>query len=396
MRDHSGRTVPKLMRLGSVILMTLAGAGVARAAERTTAEPAPAPECKDAGVTVSFVSGSTEVDQNGKGALAGVATWLQNGEQRTVRLEGYSDKKGSAATNQRLSEQRAKSAKDYLLSRGIEPDRIMVFGHGESDDVALRGKEARVVTVTACDIPKAVATETPPEPAAEPQAAAEPAPEPAAPEPAAPKPKAPAAAPVAAAEPPPAPEPAAEAPPPPPKAKAGPPSVIGMEGTVGGGVIGFIDDAARSAANTGGSWDARLMFGSRLPIAVEAAYVGSAQGINALGLSTNSVLLGNGIEGTLRINLTRSRVQPYLFGGAGYTHYQLANTATNTSSVLGNDNIGTIPMGAGITGRIAGSFIVDARGTYRATFSDDLMRGISTDNNSLQSWNASGRVGFEF
>jgi hypothetical protein len=36
------------------------------------------------------------------------------------------------------------------------------------------------------------------------------------------------------------------------------------------------------------------------------------------------------------------------------------------------------------------------RGTYRATFSDDLMRGIGTDNNSLQSWNASARIGFEF
>jgi outer membrane protein OmpA-like peptidoglycan-associated protein len=393
------------MWLGPVALLTFAGAGVARAAEpakagaakaepaaEAAAEPPRAPECKSAGVTVTFVSGSTEIDQNGKGGLAGVATWLQNGEQRTVRLEGYSDKKGSAATNQRLSEERANAAKDYLLSRGIEPDRIMTFGHGEADDVALSGEKARVVLVTACDIPKAVAAETPAEPEAEaePVAEAEPAGGPASEPEAKPAPVAPA---TVAAGPPPAPEPAAA----PPKAKSDrPPSAVGIEASVGGGVIGFIDDAARSAAQTGGSWDARLMFGSRLPLAVEAAYVGSAQGIDALGLSTNSVLLGNGVEGTLRINLTRSRVQPYLFGGAGYTHYQLSNTATNTSSVLGSDDIGTIPMGAGVTGRIGRTFIVDARGTYRATFSDDLMRGIDTDNNSLQSWNTSGRVGFEF
>jgi peptidoglycan-associated lipoprotein len=383
------------MWLGPLALLTFAGAGagLARAAEPTSAEPSSsststtsAPECKDAGVKVGFVSGSNEIDQNGKGALAGVATWLQNGDQRSVRLEGYSDKKGGATANQRLSERRAQAAKDYLLSRGIEPDRIMVFGHGEGDDVALSGSEARVVVVTACDIPKAVAAETP-------EAEAEPTPEaePAAPEPA-PKP---APAPVAETPPEPAPEPIAATPPPAVKPDR-PVSAVGIEATLGGGAVGFIDETSRSVAGTGGSWDARLMFGSRLPIAVEGAYVGSAQGIDALGLSTNSVLLGNGVEGTLRINMTRSRIQPYLFGGVGYTHYQLNNTATNTSSVLGSDDIGTIPMGAGITGRLGRSFILDARGTYRATFSDDLLRAMATDNNSMQSWNASARVGFEF
>ena len=157
MPDQSGTTHRKLMWLGPLAVLTFAGAGagVAAAAEPTTAEPhPPTPACKDAGVKVGFVSGSNEIDQNGKGALAGVATWLQNGDQRSVRLEGYSDKKGGATANQRLSERRAQAAKDFLLSRGIEPDRIMVFGDGEGDDVALSGAEARVVIVTACDIPE--------------------------------------------------------------------------------------------------------------------------------------------------------------------------------------------------------------------------------------------------
>ena len=114
------------------------------------------------------------------------------------------------------------------------------------------------------------------------------------------------------------------------------------------------------------------------------------------GVSNSSLLLGNGIEGTLRVNLTRRRLQPYLFGGAGWTHYQLANTTTNTSSVLGKDDVGTIPMGAGLSVRLGDSFIIDARGTYRATFNDDLMRGTATSGNSMQSWNASARAGFEF
>jgi hypothetical protein len=375
----------KLVWLGPLAL-TFAGAGLAHGAEGATAEPSQTPECKDAGVTVSFVTGSNDIDQNGRGALSGVATWLQNGEHRTVRLEGYTDKKGSAATNQKLSEERAQAAKDFLLGRGIEPDRIMSFGHGEQEDG--HGPNARIVKVTACDVPKTVAEATP-TPAEETPPAAEPTPP--APEP----------APVAET-PPPAPQifaPVTVLPPPAPVVKRDvPPSILGMEATVGGGVTGFIDETPRNTATTGGSWEARLMFGSRLPLAVEAAYVGSAQSIDALGLANNAVLVGNGAEGDLRLNLTRSRVQPYLFGGIGWTHYQLSNMSnvSNTSSVLDKDDIGTVPLGAGVAARLGRSFIVDVRGTYRATFNDDLFRAMSANNNSLQSWGATGRLGFEF
>ena len=390
MGKHVHSRLRKLARLGLVAgLMLFARAGLAEKMEGISAEPSPAPVCKNAGVTVGFVPGSNEIDTNGRGALAGVATWLKNGDQRTVRLVGYTDKAGGATANQKLSERRAQAAKEFLLGYGIEPDRIMVFGHGEQDE--LTGREARVVVVTACDVPPELAAETPPPlppapepvpPAAEPEPAPEPAPTAEAAPPA--PPPAPIVVPVTAVPPPVAVNPDKPA------------SGLGIEATVGGGAIGFIDEGARNVANTGASWDARLMFGSRLPIAVEGAYVGSVQGVDALGLSTNSLLVGNGVEGTLRINLTRMRVQPYLFGGVGWTHYQLSNTATNTSNVLGRDDIGTVPMGAGITARVGRGFIFDARGTYRATFDDQLMQGQSVNDTSMQTWNATGRVGFEF
>src|SRR5262245_60112123 len=109
MRKHSRATLRELMWLGPLAVLTLAGAGPARAAERISDAPGPAPVCKDAGVTVTFVKGSAEIDTNGRGALAGVATWLQNGDQRTVRLEGYADKTGGVTANQRLSERRAQA-----------------------------------------------------------------------------------------------------------------------------------------------------------------------------------------------------------------------------------------------------------------------------------------------
>jgi hypothetical protein len=174
---------------------------------------------------------------------------------------------------------------------------------------------------------------------------------------------------------------------------------VGIEATLGGGVIGFVDNGARTFANPGGSWEARMTFGSRFPVAFEAAYVGSAQGIVALGLSSNAVLLGNGGEATLRINLTTTRLQPYLFGGGGFTRYQLTNTAVNLSSVRSTDDVGTVPTGVGMSARLSKEFFIDVRGTYRFTFNDQLFATASAasgaGNAGLDSWNAIGRLGFE-
>ena len=142
-----------------------------------------------------------------------------------------------------------------------------------------------------------------------------------------------------------------------------------------------------------------MTFGSRFPVAFEAAYVGSAQGIVALGLSQNAILLGNGAEATLRINFTTARLQPYLFGGGGFTRYQLTNTAINTSSVRSNDDIGTVPTGVGMSARLSKEFFIDIRGTYRFTFNDQLFATASAvsgaGNAGLDTWNAIGRLGFE-
>jgi hypothetical protein len=89
-------------------------------------------------------------------------------------------------------------------------------------------------------------------------------------------------------------------------------------------------------------------------------------------------------------------VQPYIFGGAGWTHYQIYNSATNTSSIINADDVGTIPLGAGISIRPSKVFLIDIRGTYRAVFDDNMFNQITNTNNSMQNWTASGRVGFEF
>lgn len=69
--------------------------------------------------------------------LDDVADLLRRNPQiRRVRVEGHTDWIGSDAYNQRLSQARARSVRDALVQRGIEPDRLEAMGYGESRPIA--------------------------------------------------------------------------------------------------------------------------------------------------------------------------------------------------------------------------------------------------------------------
>lgn len=61
---------------------------------------------------------------------------MQENVNLRVRVEGHTDSEGPARYNQALSEYRAIWIKLYLSSKGISPDRIQVFGYGESRPIA--------------------------------------------------------------------------------------------------------------------------------------------------------------------------------------------------------------------------------------------------------------------
>jgi outer membrane protein OmpA-like peptidoglycan-associated protein len=53
-----------------------------------------------------------------------------------VEIGGYTDSTGSAEFNQKLSEQRAMAVRNYMVLRGITPDRLIPMGYGETNFVA--------------------------------------------------------------------------------------------------------------------------------------------------------------------------------------------------------------------------------------------------------------------
>ena len=59
---------------------------------------------------------------------------LTNG--RPVSIEGYTDSKGSQSRNIDLSQRRAESVRSYLISRGLQADRVVAKGMGPDRPIA--------------------------------------------------------------------------------------------------------------------------------------------------------------------------------------------------------------------------------------------------------------------
>lgn len=53
-----------------------------------------------------------------------------------IEISGHTDNKGSAEYNKKLSEDRAKAVVDYLVSKGIDPDRLKYAGYGFDRPIA--------------------------------------------------------------------------------------------------------------------------------------------------------------------------------------------------------------------------------------------------------------------
>jgi outer membrane protein OmpA-like peptidoglycan-associated protein len=61
-----------------------------------------------------------------------VALFMVENDIKLIEISGHTDSEGADAYNQKLSEGRAKSVVEYLVSKGVSPERIKPVGYGES------------------------------------------------------------------------------------------------------------------------------------------------------------------------------------------------------------------------------------------------------------------------
>jgi outer membrane protein OmpA-like peptidoglycan-associated protein len=84
--------------------------------------------------SVNFAFDSAELTGDAKKGLAKIIAVLKDPEVKDadVIVSGHTDAKGSEAYNQKLSERRALSVKQYLAQNGIDNKRLTATGYGKS------------------------------------------------------------------------------------------------------------------------------------------------------------------------------------------------------------------------------------------------------------------------
>jgi outer membrane protein OmpA-like peptidoglycan-associated protein len=104
-----------------------------------------------------FQTGSATLQPSVREKLAKIAGIVSSHPGLTLSVEGHTDSIGSDGYNQTLSEKRAQTARDYLVSQGVSANSISSMGFGksnpiESNDTANgRAKNRRVEIVVSGD-----------------------------------------------------------------------------------------------------------------------------------------------------------------------------------------------------------------------------------------------------
>ncbi len=106
--------------------------------------------CPEVGTTlmslqgVNFDTDSAKLKAESTTILNQAVEVLNQQAAVSVRIEGHTDSRGSDAYNLTLSEKRAKSVMDYLVSKGISATRLTSAGFGESKPVVANDSAANM------------------------------------------------------------------------------------------------------------------------------------------------------------------------------------------------------------------------------------------------------------
>jgi len=86
--------------------------------------------------SLTFESQSAILSDGGKKYLSTIAKDLKKNDEFILEISGHTDSIGTDTYNQRLSEQRANSAKKALVKAGVKPETVVVIGEGELKPIA--------------------------------------------------------------------------------------------------------------------------------------------------------------------------------------------------------------------------------------------------------------------
>jgi OOP family OmpA-OmpF porin len=99
------------------------------------APPAPIIEKVSLGSDVLFEFDKATLRPEGRQKLDELAERIKDAQVESILAVGHADRIGSEQYNEKLSDARAASVKEYLAQKGISPERVRSEGRGENEPV---------------------------------------------------------------------------------------------------------------------------------------------------------------------------------------------------------------------------------------------------------------------
>lgn len=94
---------------------------------------------------INFETNSARITPDSEERLMKAYNTMKNNPAIEVEISGHTDSRGSNSKNQVLSEQRANSVKEWLVSKGIDGNRITTVGFGEDNPIAPNDSEENML-----------------------------------------------------------------------------------------------------------------------------------------------------------------------------------------------------------------------------------------------------------
>ncbi len=93
------------------------------------------------GDRIYFMTDSYTLTPEAQAVLSKQAEWLNANPYKTITIGGNCDERGTREYNIALGAKRANSVKDYLLSLGISPSRLVTVSYGKERPIDTRPSE---------------------------------------------------------------------------------------------------------------------------------------------------------------------------------------------------------------------------------------------------------------
>ncbi|MGB7204661.1 MAG: peptidoglycan-associated lipoprotein Pal [Anderseniella sp.] len=94
------------------------------------------------GDRIYFLVDQTTLTPEGRETLTRQAQWLNQYPNVTIQVEGHADERGTREYNIALSAQRSTATREFLISQGVNAQRIATLAYGKERPVALCDAES--------------------------------------------------------------------------------------------------------------------------------------------------------------------------------------------------------------------------------------------------------------